>query len=1132
MNRSRAVYSVVAIAGIGLGAFYLTRNRPPEPMDDHASVAEAQSIEVAVLGNDIDRDGDGLKVVSVAAPRHGVAAVSPDGRVITYTPAPQYYGADRFKYRVADPAGAEAEASVNVSVQFQAPTFHRRSTSPTLAEMLQEPPSSVYGSTINVFLYRNATGELREISISGHADSLTCQETSGAFAGALIDAGPGSENFLIAGAGRMVVPDLDPVRTASLEEDAEVKHYTQLKTQLELLRLLVSRGVITAEAAEKRLGKSLDATRAVVDELSKVPSVAEYLAQVHPRQSAQTFARQARELEESTGMLRVHEVPFDRIQAVKERLKAAATSGKSTILKFSDLLPGSSEAVIYTPVLKLGSGEELTLTVSLRDFSPQGFQHAAKIHRSALENAIVGSARKRLAHAESFLKRSETQRDECSRMTRAELVAPIQGRLQTCDRDGCEEDLHARHITNQEYCFSNVPRNLEAGKEWKEEAERVLQRVKQFQERQNDDQIDALTHAALVDSMLRDWALPIPKAQAAFDFWRKQGRGLAWKAITDAMSQGGVGRAALSGESIVFNVSLAGDMLSIRPLLVIDLARTTVLVDKTLGVTAALSSWELRRSEPDTPLASSARNEIEHLIQDPHEWARRVRAAPEASISGLLEALLAELPPEGPSWSSQMAEVERMRALQMEELLNRSVSESLAQPAHSQEDAWKRLLELDSAGYAARYLPSMSQTFRLRAAASIAQQVLALKDAKERDGWGHIKRIFAQGAGQQPVAEVDRVDRVFFGQSSTAYLHAIIDRARIDNPERFKEMFAAPAAPSPGPGAALSPQPILTHVVDLAERTRSALTFRAVLDEVLAAFDDDGSVSTQEIRSIVARTNLDNVWHGPSWHELRFMIRYYSEGARRGRINPIEGNKLVSIIANLQTALDNEMRGIEPRLSAFRFGRDQEIIVARLLFDKGAYAAALDRLAPSTVPLSLYTPAIKWVPLAPSLRGVPESLSLRAQDGHIIVAATVRGVPMDVIRFEGIDARAREMLVSAKPRPPTDWNDGDPLWQQVLLAEVPAPHALTAARKALASEAARPSALKAMVYACAVPGRHLLAREGRCKSAEGSASLHDRIDAKGGIRFVTPELEETQARTMERFFNGAAWRPGAPPATR
>jgi hypothetical protein len=90
-------------------------NDPPQPGDDSLTVDEDASGQVAVLGNDSDRDGDLLIVVSVGSPAHGTAVIQPDGTV-RYTPASDFSGSDSFDYVVSDDHGGTATATVLVFV--------------------------------------------------------------------------------------------------------------------------------------------------------------------------------------------------------------------------------------------------------------------------------------------------------------------------------------------------------------------------------------------------------------------------------------------------------------------------------------------------------------------------------------------------------------------------------------------------------------------------------------------------------------------------------------------------------------------------------------------------------------------------------------------------------------------------------------------------------------------------------------------------------------------------------------------------------------------------------------------------------------------------------------------------------
>lgn len=95
------------------------------PDDNIAPVARNDSMEAYVgfsaiffvLENDSDIDGHDISVVRVGNPSHGSVELS--GTDVTYTPELNYVGGDEFTYDIADIFGAEASATVSVTVKAQ-----------------------------------------------------------------------------------------------------------------------------------------------------------------------------------------------------------------------------------------------------------------------------------------------------------------------------------------------------------------------------------------------------------------------------------------------------------------------------------------------------------------------------------------------------------------------------------------------------------------------------------------------------------------------------------------------------------------------------------------------------------------------------------------------------------------------------------------------------------------------------------------------------------------------------------------------------------------------------------------------------------------------------------------------------
>ncbi|MCC7265636.1 MAG: tandem-95 repeat protein, partial [Candidatus Latescibacteria bacterium] len=104
--------------GLATGLLTLTVSNVNDPLvasDDIAETSEDQAVAVAVLVNDVDVDGDALRVLSVSDGASGTTAVDANG-VVTYTPAPNSNGRDRFTYEVTDGEGSQATGTVSVTV--------------------------------------------------------------------------------------------------------------------------------------------------------------------------------------------------------------------------------------------------------------------------------------------------------------------------------------------------------------------------------------------------------------------------------------------------------------------------------------------------------------------------------------------------------------------------------------------------------------------------------------------------------------------------------------------------------------------------------------------------------------------------------------------------------------------------------------------------------------------------------------------------------------------------------------------------------------------------------------------------------------------------------------------------------
>lgn len=93
----------------------LGANDGPTASDDSGFVKAGSSIDINVLGNDTDPEGDLLTIVSVGAASHGTVSINPDG-TLKYTAGTDFTGSDTFAYTVADEFGATSEATVSLVI--------------------------------------------------------------------------------------------------------------------------------------------------------------------------------------------------------------------------------------------------------------------------------------------------------------------------------------------------------------------------------------------------------------------------------------------------------------------------------------------------------------------------------------------------------------------------------------------------------------------------------------------------------------------------------------------------------------------------------------------------------------------------------------------------------------------------------------------------------------------------------------------------------------------------------------------------------------------------------------------------------------------------------------------------------
>ena len=89
-------------------------NNPPVVNPDAVSVTSGMTVDIPILENDVDPDGDQLILTGASDPSHGTVVCDTLG--CDYTPVAGYTGLDTFTYSVNDGRGASGSAEVVVTV--------------------------------------------------------------------------------------------------------------------------------------------------------------------------------------------------------------------------------------------------------------------------------------------------------------------------------------------------------------------------------------------------------------------------------------------------------------------------------------------------------------------------------------------------------------------------------------------------------------------------------------------------------------------------------------------------------------------------------------------------------------------------------------------------------------------------------------------------------------------------------------------------------------------------------------------------------------------------------------------------------------------------------------------------------
>lgn len=569
------------------------------------------------------------------------------------------------------PAAPAAPAAPSV----KAPVFLTRSGPATIKELMIQPPAFSYGSSINVWLFVDEKLRTREIAVTGHGDSPTCRRVSGQVMTMFLEKNREPEDLFVAGAAHLIDRG-DSSKRLLLMERESVKKYIDAQRELWVAETFAGlREESPGEGSEEdsSLGdarKALEDLQRRVEALSADPSVREYLRESRSAEAIDEFVKEVTRFSRENGLVVVHRVPLAPVEKARARIVAAAGSGSASVVSFEDLLgeANTPETALFTPVLLVPSGRPLELRIPLARLSVSAFDEARRSNLDETEQAIVGNARQRLATFKKARAEALRAKARCNKLTPAEKGEIVTlSKSTTPEGDDLIEDEPVK-MTMEEYCQIQVPLNLRLVNGWIGRTTGLLKRIEEDTRRKGGSRILEFNNTTLIDSMLRDWRLPVARSQEAFDSWRAAARGPIWSLLAAALRLQGVSPEAVGGEQMVFSVQVSGPEVVVRPLHVIDMARSVVVVDPAVGATRVIDAWSMRSVAATDGAPSPAavgervKSAISLLVAGEREKARSQLAAafsrdPGAAFAAVEREWLGQLPDTGRRLSEMQREL-------------------------------------------------------------------------------------------------------------------------------------------------------------------------------------------------------------------------------------------------------------------------------------------------------------------------------------------------------------------------------------------------------------------------------------------------------------------------------------------
>jgi hypothetical protein len=1016
------------------------------------------------------------------------------------------------------------------------PRFLSRTGPASFAEMMSEPPTFIYGSSIHVWVYEQEAGDaVTEVAVTGHADSATCSRASGAFFNAMLQKTEEPEDLFVAGAGRLLCHE-DATRRAEFAQRDTVRRFLELQQQQALARfgLDYARGTLvqsgSAVPANEKLEKQLAELDKELEALNQDADVMAFKKETASGEALAALIRETTRLSETSGLIQIHHLPAGLADAVRARIAKAAAAQATTVITFDDLLRDAkqSEAVVLVDVLRTGSAVPLVLDVPMESLSSSAFDEAVANNRQGVEYTMAGDAEARRQFYKDKLREFDEELEHCKKLTGRQRAETVTLR-QRCTVDGiCLASSTSEQMTRGEYCDVAIPRNAMVVRQWNAGVAEILNELEKDKASPGG-RLDRMNHATIIDSLLRDWALPLSRGQEAFNQWRTELRGPTWAKLQRDLAAQGVDKAVLSGEHVIFSVKSEGAKIAIHPVHVIDLARAVVIVDPLLGATRVRDAWELREVlHEDRALPDDVRRERAVTASDRAMELLARGDAPEEQTTTLLEqafsydaaAAVGRIEEQYRNLMRDDRDDVAKLAEQTRPILRAAGIGAAMEQLHADQATDKDGVEALKHEIALlTTYPELPVELHLQVviqvAALISMAEAQIAHTSERPPtWDVVESLSQEDSSRGMYPRARFAIRRLLDEDPAQIIRtgiALISGRAPGYMAAARKVRGYPEQPS-GEGdklvGAVASLSLFENGAVSLEKIRGLLVQAAAAGRAADALSTPGVLNLKTILH-----NLDEAAASEISEPLPLIVN------ARERIKGFITNKYqpdmlarVEVVSAISHGRDQLVHAASSFFDAERYWleglRDHARLGARARYEAGDYGNALEILFPETVALGLAFPGMSFQRLPEDWVGAAGALSVREVEHALVIAATRSGRLHDVLQITGLSQDERSDMAARIAAARLPEGGRGRVSDQVLMLALPTTGQQLAIRK-FALGRARLAMLKAMVYGCAVPARDMILRSGRCLESS-EPDRYDHVGSGLAIGIHVPTLEEVR----------------------